>query len=537
MSDYYLNLFRPYHGGGRDEISVTRAFIIACAKSKHGQKIFESAFSRAVETSAYKSILANVREENLKWELEAPAESIRERSALVKHRCLLCITPTREMTDSPWGNLMEDTISPDLKKEIRDIVCMTGEPNLKALEHCLCKLYPELTARLEQMGEDERVALLQQAYWDVWRWLYAGARPDAVIEGSNLICLVESKIWGSVLEAQARNHAIKAFGQSDVPILHTTWQEIHDISLDIAKATKDSIINDFAVYLSEFPQLVRWNGFDKEDLDGFSMRAERMTEDEVVLNRLDNHYYQCMEDLCRKYNYEIKMRRGDDWDFTPSEFIMIGNTGIGHWQTSRLSVKWCVGYRAWEMDSLLELGDIVKRGENACKTMVKNIYEQGLYGTQLSFRAVQRFCFINAQDGTWEWDDGSSFAFDSNIGLDEAADFVERNWQKEMEWLNEFKSRRGLEVDASEALRIKKDIISRKSSDEIDIDEIVMATRHSQWNLYPALDVFLHLTPDIFFKAKDGLPLSKDEQLAKLDNAVRIVAAFGQELSKGSRNT
>ena len=238
-------------------------------------------------------------------------------------------------------------------------------------------------------------------------------------------------------------------------------------------------------------------------------------------------YRQFMEELCRQFNYRVLAKCGDDWDFTPDGLALIGNTGIAYWGDGRLSVKWCVGYHAWEMDAIMSKHDLLQRGEIACGKLSEDLAASGfIQGLRVEMRAVQRFQYANAQDGTYV--DGSSYSMadDGN-----AAEALKTIWRKELVILNQFNARRGLEVTSTEALAIKKDIFRARHPDSDDLS-INMRTRHEKWKLFAALDVFVHIDPQVFSTASVGECLTKTEQLAEMDKIVKALALFAETISK-----
>jgi hypothetical protein len=108
-----------------------------------------------------------------------------------------------------------------VKEALRKVVTKEGQPDLEAFEAILKRIGFEIDRTEEETAVTIWQAILLGAYWDVWRLLHAGARPDAVLWGDDLVCLVESKIWGAVPELQARNHSQKAF-DANLPIFHLT---------------------------------------------------------------------------------------------------------------------------------------------------------------------------------------------------------------------------------------------------------------------------------------------------------------------------
>lgn len=255
--------------------------------------------------------------------------------------------------------------------------------------------------------------------------------------------------------------------------------------------------------------------------------APSFKADPVLQNRLAYRYWQCMGELCRHFNYRVLAKRVDDWDFTPHDFTLIGNTGIGYWGSGNLSVKWCVGYHAWEMDTIMSKEDLMQRGEIACGKLAENLTANVLAkGLCTEMRAVQRFQYANAQDGTWF--DGSSYSM-TDEGNE--AEVLKTIWRKELNLLKQFNGRRGLEVTSTEALNLKNEIFRLRYPDSSDLPT-AMQTRHKKWMLFAAMDVQVHIDPKVFLQdeGKDCLPETK--QLAELDNIVRAIALFAETISK-----
>ena len=73
-----------------------------------------------------------------------------------------------------------------------------------------------------------------------------------------------------------------------------------------------------------------------------------------------------------------------------------------------------------------------------------------------------------------------------------------------------------------------------ESHETLKTDEIKMATKHSEWKLFPALNVFLWLSPKEFFSNENNQFISKEEQLYKLDLAINMLAKFAQTISHGN---
>ena len=513
MYEYFLNLFRPYQQNCRNEMSVTRAFVIACAKSSK-----RDAFVQAVLNTAGLNVTLKPGVSN--WGLEVPGQACRKNSANIK--VVLCISPQDSIAEE---EIMKDiyTADTDMIHSFSNVVLRNVEtPDFESFRKYLLKILPRFMQVLDGKEEYEAASILSMAYWDIWRLLYAGARMDAVLWNDDLVCLMESKIWGGVSEIQARNHAQEAFGNPDVPIMAITWQTIYEI----AQKFDDPIISDFSEYLAEFPQLVRWNGFDGQDVAAFEMNTGALEAEPLLINRLYARYWQCMEELCRTYNYAVSARRGDDWDFTPKGYNLVGNTGIGYWGEGGLAAKWCVGYHAWEMDKIMSYPDLLERGLAACDDFASSLSEDGaMEGLSVQFRAVQRFQFVNALDGSFF---GSPICILKN--KETTADALKDLWKSELAMLKEYHERRGIELISSEALNIKRQIYKMRHPDK-DETTISMATNHSTWRLFAAFDVFVWINPKLFFVDESGAFLGKCDQLARLDKVVNCIAAFAQSIS------
>lgn len=512
MYDYYLNLFRPYRNYGRNEMSVTRAFIVACAKSPSGQDFLRGVMKKAGCNISF------VEENISRLGLEVPGGSISFKDECEK--AVLCI--------SQHGNIVKDDLlaelyssTPNILDTFSTIVLRDSEqPDLPKLRKHLLEVFPNLDSTLKDTDENDMKEILNSAYWDIWRLLYAGARADAVVWNDQMICLIESKIWGSVYEIQVRNHAIEFFGRTQVPLYSISWQTIRDI----ASTYSDSVISDLVAYVDEFPQLVRWDGFDGCDLRAFEMNDGKINEEGVLQARLLSRYWQSMEDLCNTYDYDVSARRSDDWDFTPKGFRLIGNTGIGYWGCGRLSAKWCFGYHAKEMDRMMGHPDIAEKGEIACESLASTLSTSSIKnGLSVEMRAVQRFQFANAEDGAWF--DGSSCSI---LDMDD----LKSKWNYELGILKQFHTRRGLQLSSERALDIKRDVFKMRYPDA-PISEMPdkMKTAHPTWNLFAAFDLFVHIDPNAFIDSISMQLMSKTEQLEALDFIVNAVAQFAEIVS------
>jgi hypothetical protein len=515
MYDYHLNFFRPYRHDCRNEMSVTRALMITCAKSHQGNDFLEKIMRKA----GFNASLSNI---NPLLGLEVSGGSSWVGESYIK-KIVLCISPDEAIIQDGVLSSLYTSGHDALKKFSHIVLIDADQPDLEKFKKKLIEAYPDINNSLIGKDETEVEALLKNAYWDIWRLFYAGARVDAVIKTTDMLCLIESKIWGGVYEVQIRNHAQEFFGTANVPIHAVSWQSIYDT----AKTYTDPIIADFAEYLSEFPQLVRWNGFDTLDVKAFAMNAGLLKAEPVLQNRLASRYWQSMEELCKHFDYIVLARRGDDWDFNPRDLTLIGNTGIGYWGGGMLSVKWCVGYHAWEMDAIMSKHDLMQRGEIACGKLSEDLTASGfIQGLRVEMRAVQRFQYANAQDGTWF--DGSSY---SMADEGNAAEAISTIWRKELDILNQFNARRGLEVTSTEALAIKKDVFIARHPDSHDLPT-GMRTRHETWKLFAALDIFVHIDPKVFSTAYVGEGPTKTEQLAEMDIIVKALALFAETISK-----
>ena len=204
MYDYHLNLFHPYQHDCRNEMSVTRAFIIACAKSSKGMTLLQ----RVMLEAGIKDALTQSK---FTLELEVPGGSIRARNES-RSKAVLCIAPTgtivadgalSELYTSPQGTLQQLSECVLLERE---------DPDLDKFKDRLLEIFPRISDAIPGSDESEAKSLLNAAYWDTWRLLYSGARVDALVHNPDFACLIESKIWGNAYEVQARNHAQESFG-------------------------------------------------------------------------------------------------------------------------------------------------------------------------------------------------------------------------------------------------------------------------------------------------------------------------------------
>jgi len=213
MSHYYLNLFRPYADLARNEMSVTRALIATCARSPNGRAFFNKLLEAA------DSPLRGRQDREWDFDLEVLASRVRDLQAGTRERLVLCITEKGGGPEPMWAELFSG-LDDALRQQLSEIVPANGSTHFEHFEEFLRQRYPGLDRELRTQSDVDRTATIQSAHSDVWRLLWAGARPDAMIWNEQFICLVESKIWGSATEAQIRNHAVKSFGTGDVPVLH-----------------------------------------------------------------------------------------------------------------------------------------------------------------------------------------------------------------------------------------------------------------------------------------------------------------------------
>lgn len=77
MYEYYLNIFRPYHHNCRNEMSVTRAFAIACAKAGKGSAFFQEVLNMA-------GLNVSLSPSASQWGLEVPGNACRSRQSVLK---------------------------------------------------------------------------------------------------------------------------------------------------------------------------------------------------------------------------------------------------------------------------------------------------------------------------------------------------------------------------------------------------------------------------------------------------------------------
>jgi len=233
-----------------------------------------------------------------------------------------------------------------------------------------------------------------------------------------------------------------------------------------------------------------------------------------------------MEELCSTFNYTVQAKRGDDWDFTPNGFSLLGNTGIRCWGLSRLSAKWCVGYRAWEMDTIMKQPDLVRRGETACDNLASALASSSIrHGLSVEMRAVQRFVYVNVLDGTGF--DGSSCCIRDASDLAAA---LKSMWKCEVELLMQYHGRRGLELSSDKALKIKRKIYRMRYPDNNELPD-KMATKHKTWRLFAAFDVFVHIDPGVFADGSLQCFISRTEQLTEMDKIVKALAQFAEIIS------
>lgn len=515
MNDYHLNFFRPYSDNCRNEMSVTRAFIIACAKSPNGTAFLQEVLNKA-------GIEVSFAQDNPRFGLEVSGGT-HNTEFESKIKAVLCISPDESIAhDGILAGLYSSP--PEVLAKFKTVVRSDDEQaDLDKLKSSLFETFPVIRDVLANKNEVESASILSAAWWDIWRLLYAGARVDALIQSSTLLCLIESKIWGSVYEVQARNHAQEFFGTTQISMDAVSWQQVYDIAMSYHD---DAIIFDFAEYLSEFPQLARWNGYDGLDMRSFEINAGNLEPEPVLQNRLQSRFWQSMEELCSKFDYDVFARRGDDWDFTPKGFKLLGNTGIGYWGSCALSAKWCVGYHAWEMDEIMKHPDLAQRGEAACVKLATALEASRIrHGLSVEMRAVQRFQYINASDGTWF--DASSISISD---ISDLAAALKKLWKQEVDLLMSYHGRRGEEVSASEALEIKKKIYRMREPDEKELPDS-MATRHKTWQLFAAFDLFVNIEPNVFGDSLTQSFMPRTEQLIEMDRIVCALAQFAETIS------
>jgi hypothetical protein len=527
MSDYYLNLFRTYRAGTSDEMCVTRAFVLACAKSRHGKRVF-----RALLAAHCSEVSPPDDMEPWRWDVEMRAERVETIAPpSAKNRFVLTLTPTGRMSPTPWGNLIEGNPQSDSGAHLRRLVPQgeaSPEPSFEAFLRAKCS---DVNTLLSSLSDSEREDRVRSAYWDVWRWLYAGARPDAVVWSNSFVCLVESKLYWDVSESQVRNHALKAFGMMSVPVCHLAWQGVYDTCLKVASEVEDPILEDFCSYLCDRPQLVRWNGFDERDRLAFEMRSGAREPEDQMLKRLDAHYTHCMEDLCGRGGYENVVERAYDWDFTVPPYQIIGNMGIGFWQESRLVVKWVAGWRsAQEAKVLASKSDLVNRGADACRVFTDDLMSlPQRAGVIIEFKAGQRFNWINANDSTF-LEHGSRVALESIEDGSRLCERLQAGWCYELEFYQECVGRYGTVLGADEALQLKRDLIRRRNPSH-PVATVQMAQRQPRWRLFPVFEVFLWLDPSFFLHDAQGVSLGKETQLDRLAGAVQALARFAASVS------
>jgi|FLOH01.1.fsa_nt_gi hypothetical protein len=269
-----------------------------------------------------------------------------------------------------------------------------------------------------------------------------------------------------------------------------------------------------------------WNGFDAKDIEAFKKNIEPSKRHEIQ-KRLDHHYWQCMDELCDKYNYVKVVKHAFDWSFSPINSNMIGNLGVGYWKLSRLAIKWCVGYHAWEIDQLTKT-DMLAAGLKASTVLASEIKRNNLRGIEVEYKAVQRFNYVNVSDQADV--NGSSCDMKQTASLEETSNTLHETWKTEMSWLDEYMNRRGTLLKSEDALKLKKDIAHRRDPLK-KTDYIEMAVQNSEWKLFPALDVFLWISTKEFFSDEYNQLIQKEEQLSKLDLTINILSTFAQTIS------
>ena len=289
----------------------------------------------------------------------------------------------------------------------------------------------------------------------------------------------------------------------------------------------DPILEDFCSYLSDFPQLVRWNGFDAEDLDTFEKTGPK---DPSRLRRLRSHYWDCMTDLCREGDYVPTAQRSDDWDFNPSDAGIIGNLGAGWWGSSRIALKWVVGAKSVrEIREFMKDPDaIAQRGRNACDALVDALRQTGMQDLTVTFRARYRFQAHSQQDGTGEEDWPEEHVGTDDRPVVECVGALQGRWTEELAQLGCFFARCGEEVSAETALAVKR-AEARRMNDRADVNEISLRTKHQRWRLYPVLDVFIWISPrDLCFGAA-GLA-TRDAQVQRLRDCTTALLGFARRV-------
>lgn len=499
-------------------MSVTRAFIITCSKSALGNEFF----NRVLTRSGFKMAFPRGK---AKFGLEVPGGG--DPSAFKDfEKVVLCISPDGKVAPNDFLAELFQLPLDLLKKRFSRIVEINSIPDdLGRLKKALDESFPRISKVLKDSPEIQ--SILSSAWWDIWRLLYAGARVDAIAQDEKAICLIEAKIWGKVYEIQARNHAKDFFGSTQIPIIGISWQSIYE---EASCFREDPIISDFIEYLEEFPQLVRWNGFDSLDLRAFKMNSADLATEPFLLGRLKSHYWQCMEELCSNFSYTPIKKRGDDWDFVPSKKKnFLGNAGIGIWDTGSLNAKWCVGYYAWEMDRLTNRLDLFQRGETACANLAAFLKSDPKFGSfWVEMRAVQRFQYISAMDGTWF--EGSSIQIRESEDLEST---LKSFWKKEFELLRNIHKKRGEKVTSKKALEIKQEHFRMRNPDVKEFPEHVkkMATKHETFFLYAAFDIFVHIAPQFFSEESGSKFMAKDKQLVELERVVGGLVRFAETLS------
>ncbi len=298
------------------------------------------------------------------------------------------------------------------------------------------------------------------------------------------------------------------------------------------------ILADLRDYLADQPQLVRWSGFDEADLQAFRALAEDPNSTSDSVDRLRKRFFGFLEVIFDGENagektYEVSSRRFEDWDVQVAGLKPIGNVGMALWEGSRCpAVKWALGWHVQESRDLLEIDDLRDQGSQACLALGLALAAvQGMSGVEVEFRAGQRFQFANGVDGTWA-EPGPTLGLGGAGDGDALGAELSERWESELDLFQEVAARDGDLVPAAEALEVKRAFLLRRNPNRL-VERDVMATRHQEWRLYPVFDSFFWLKPEAFMLADEGeTVLSKEDQLERLGDLVRIMAEFACAVSR-----
>ena len=171
--------------------------------------------------------------------------------------------------------------------------------------------------------------------------------------------------------------------------------------------------------------------------------------------------------------------------------------------------------------------DLMQRGNFACEKLAAALQDSYLTNDlSIEMRAVQRFQFANAMDGTWFDGSSCSVSKDGNI-----SDALRKIWKHELDLLMEFHSRRGKELSSAHALAIKRQIFDKRHPGQ-DSTSVTMRTRNQKWRLFAALDVFVNINPSVFLDESTDSCMPKSEQLEEMNKIVTSLASFAKSISR-----